>query len=146
MSIISACCRAFFFLLMNLSEATNAQATPNGTTPETSPTPRHDILEVNNYLVSGLASSKIDMWFEGDLSQFEPHESSVAKSTPESLAETIRRAKIAAIHGLTELPGQEVLVDVYIPLTRRTDHARFVAEIDSYRSFRACEEYCGTRG
>lgn len=103
---------------MNLSEATNAQATPNGTTPETHPTPRHDILEVNNYLMSGLASSKIDMWFEGDLSQFEPHEASTPKSTPESLAETIRRAKIAAIHGLTDLPGQEVLLVIQTALDK----------------------------
>ena len=34
------------------------------------PQPRHDILEVNNYLTSGLAESPIDKWFTGPIPCF----------------------------------------------------------------------------
>ncbi|KAF8973944.1 anaphase-promoting complex, cyclosome, subunit 4-domain-containing protein [Flammula alnicola] len=33
--------------------------------------PRHDILEVNNYFITGLASSSIDKWFIGPIPQFQ---------------------------------------------------------------------------
>lgn len=33
-------------------------------------TPRHDILEVNNYFISGLVVSSIDKWFMGPVPQF----------------------------------------------------------------------------
>ncbi|KAG6857580.1 hypothetical protein H0H87_000179 [Tephrocybe sp. NHM501043] len=37
---------------------------------ETAPQPRYDILEVNNYFISGLSSSSIDRWFTGPTPQF----------------------------------------------------------------------------
>jgi anaphase-promoting complex subunit 4 len=37
---------------------------------ENNPSPRHDILEVNNYLMSGLVVSSIDRWFMGPVPQF----------------------------------------------------------------------------
>ncbi|KAG6911951.1 hypothetical protein DXG01_000199 [Tephrocybe rancida] len=37
---------------------------------DNAPQPRHDILEVNNYFVSGLATSSIDRWFTGPTPQF----------------------------------------------------------------------------
>jgi anaphase-promoting complex subunit 4 len=36
--------------------------------------PRHDILEVNNYLISGLSTSCIDRWFAGPTPSFSPHD------------------------------------------------------------------------
>ncbi|KAI0932220.1 hypothetical protein AcW1_000598 [Taiwanofungus camphoratus] len=38
------------------------------------PPPRHDILEANDYLISGLVVSPIDKWFMGPVPQFLPHE------------------------------------------------------------------------
>ncbi|KZT74640.1 hypothetical protein DAEQUDRAFT_311 [Daedalea quercina L-15889] len=38
------------------------------------PVPRHDILEVNDYLMSGLVVSPIDRWFMGPVPQFSPHD------------------------------------------------------------------------
>ena len=38
------------------------------------PQPRHDILEVNNYLTSGLLESPIDKWFTGPIPCFSLHD------------------------------------------------------------------------
>ncbi|PCH33624.1 hypothetical protein WOLCODRAFT_93867 [Wolfiporia cocos MD-104 SS10] len=38
------------------------------------PIPRHDILEVNDYLMSGLVVSSIDKWFMGPVPGFLPHD------------------------------------------------------------------------
>ncbi|KAH8102650.1 anaphase-promoting complex, cyclosome, subunit 4-domain-containing protein [Cristinia sonorae] len=38
------------------------------------PPPRHDILEVNEYLISGLVDSPIDKWFTGQAPTFQPQE------------------------------------------------------------------------
>lgn len=52
---------------MNSSPEVNAINSPNDGN-----VPRHDILEVNNYFVSGLAGSVIDEWFTGPVPQFKP--------------------------------------------------------------------------
>lgn len=44
------------------------------TTNETHAIPRHDILEVNAYLMSGLVVSSIDKWFIGPAPQFTPRD------------------------------------------------------------------------
>lgn len=41
---------------------------------DTASSPRHDILEVNNYLISGLSPSSIDRWFAGSPPQFSPQD------------------------------------------------------------------------
>lgn len=42
------------------------------------PAPRHDFLEVNNYLMSGLVVSPIDKWFMGPVPQFSSQDLGVA--------------------------------------------------------------------
>ncbi|KAI5124653.1 hypothetical protein M0805_004261 [Coniferiporia weirii] len=58
---------------------------------ETAPLPRHDILEVNEYLMSGLVVSSIDRWFIGPVPQFSP-DSIVAPHTTD-LRSVIDRAR-----------------------------------------------------
>ncbi|KAF8872130.1 anaphase-promoting complex, cyclosome, subunit 4-domain-containing protein [Gymnopilus junonius] len=38
---------------------------------------RHDLLEVNNYLIDGLESSHVDKWFVGPVPQFQPNDMGV---------------------------------------------------------------------
>ena len=57
--------------------ACNADASETSTVNQsTEPTSvaRHDILEVNNYLISGLSASSIDRWFEGSGPHFSPQD------------------------------------------------------------------------
>lgn len=68
----------------------------NAPGPTETNVPRHDILEVNNYLISGLASSEIDAWFDGKLDLFEPHHLGVPTVPSGSLASVIRRAATVA--------------------------------------------------
>ncbi|KAF5314057.1 hypothetical protein D9611_006831 [Ephemerocybe angulata] len=68
--------------------------------------PRHDILEVNHYLMSGLGSSTIDKWFEGeklDPTDLEPMPEAHGVELG-SLASTLRRAKIAALDAKYQVP------------------------------------------
>jgi anaphase-promoting complex subunit 4 len=39
-------------------------------TNESHPPPKHDVLEVNNYFMSGLVVSSIDKWFMGPVPRF----------------------------------------------------------------------------
>ncbi|KAJ6519839.1 anaphase-promoting complex, cyclosome, subunit 4-domain-containing protein [Mycena sanguinolenta] len=55
---------------------------------------RHDILEVNNYLMSGLVVSSIDKWFMGPVPQFNPHELGIVDGNP-NLRITIEQARTA---------------------------------------------------
>ncbi|KAJ2920191.1 hypothetical protein MD484_g211, partial [Candolleomyces efflorescens] len=68
----------------------------NAPGPAETNVPRHDILEVNNYLISGLASSEIDAWFDGKLDPFEPHHLGVPTVPSGTLASVIRRAAAVA--------------------------------------------------
>ncbi|KAG5652103.1 hypothetical protein H0H81_006323, partial [Sphagnurus paluster] len=55
------------------------------------PHPRHDILEVNNYFVSGLSPSSIDKWFTGPI----PHLSSEDLGLPEHNDSVLSAVSIA---------------------------------------------------
>jgi hypothetical protein len=55
---------------------------------------RHDILEVNNYLMSGLVVSSIDKWFMGPVPQFNPKELGIVDGNP-TLRTTIEEARAA---------------------------------------------------
>ncbi|KAG6851048.1 hypothetical protein H0H93_002940 [Arthromyces matolae] len=52
---------------------------------------RHDVLEVNNYFISGLASSPIDQWFTGSMRQLSLSEPSYDSSR--SLSEVVEEAQ-----------------------------------------------------
>lgn len=53
---------------------------------------RHDILEVNNYFVSGLATSELDLWFQGEIPQFAPRELGVPSPDDGPLDDVLDRA------------------------------------------------------
>ncbi|KAK7064216.1 DEAD-domain-containing protein [Favolaschia claudopus] len=55
---------------------------------------RHDILEVNNYLMSGLVVSSIDKWFMGPVPQFNIDELGIVNGNAD-LATTIEQARVA---------------------------------------------------
>lgn len=85
--------------------------------PSDSNLPRHDILEVNNYLESGLESSQVDAWFDGDLAPFEPQHLGVPNPSGHSLASVIKQAKTAACTP-ADLAWQEVCdLRISIPQT-----------------------------
>lgn len=74
---------------LTFSETTAAN-TPNDFQPQL----RHDVLEVNNYFMSGLVVSSIDKWFMGPVPQFDPRELGVADGNP-SLRTTLEQARAA---------------------------------------------------
>ena len=53
--------------------------------------PRHDILEVNEYLMSGLEVSSIDRWFMGPVPKFPPD--SIAPPPTTELRSVLDRAR-----------------------------------------------------
>ncbi len=55
------------------------------------PSPKHDILEVNEYLMSGLVVSSIDKWFMGLVPKFSPADLGVPAA--EELTSSIRVAQ-----------------------------------------------------
>ncbi|KAI0651841.1 anaphase-promoting complex, cyclosome, subunit 4-domain-containing protein [Trametes meyenii] len=57
------------------------------------PRPQHDILEVNDYLTSGLIVSQIDKWFMGPAPRFTPESLGVPQNTNISVA--LRKARAA---------------------------------------------------
>ncbi|KAI0655069.1 anaphase-promoting complex, cyclosome, subunit 4-domain-containing protein [Cubamyces menziesii] len=57
------------------------------------PRPQHDILEVNEYLTSGLVVSQIDKWFIGPAPRFTPESLGVPQNTNIGLA--LRKARAA---------------------------------------------------
>ena len=61
---------------------------------ETRPQPRHDILEVNNYLMSGLVVSPINKWFLGPVPRFTPRDLGVREGE-ESLSTVLQQARRA---------------------------------------------------
>ncbi|KAH9946631.1 anaphase-promoting complex, cyclosome, subunit 4-domain-containing protein [Amylocystis lapponica] len=54
--------------------------------------PKHDILEVNDYLMAGLVVSPIDKWFMGPVPRFSPHDLGVP-GDQQSLTTVIQRAR-----------------------------------------------------
>ncbi|KAJ7591382.1 anaphase-promoting complex, cyclosome, subunit 4-domain-containing protein [Mycena floridula] len=69
---------------------------------EITPILRHDILEVNKYLMGGLVVSPIDKWFMGPVPRFSPQELGIPSSSG-SLADVLKRARQVAT-----TPGQVV--------------------------------------
>lgn len=57
--------------------------------------PRHDILEVNNYLISGLSPSSIDRWFVGSAPHFSPQDLGVPGEI-DAVAATLAKARTLA--------------------------------------------------
>ncbi|TFY69760.1 hypothetical protein EVJ58_g217 [Rhodofomes roseus] len=58
------------------------------------PVPRHDILEVNDYLMSGLVVSPIDRWFMGPVPQFSPHDLGVPGDWSDLKSATLRARRV----------------------------------------------------
>jgi hypothetical protein len=65
--------------------------------PNDANTARHDILEVNQYFMSGLTASSIDHWFTGPVPNFKPADLNVPNLSGTTLSEALRRA-----HGALE--------------------------------------------
>jgi hypothetical protein len=59
-------------MAMRNTDVTETSTANQSTDPTSSP--RHDILEVNNYLISGLSASSIDRWFVGSTPHFSPQD------------------------------------------------------------------------
>ena len=55
--------------------------------------PRHDVLEVDAYLRSGLSGSDVEKWFTGPVPRFSPGE--VAVPRPQSLQAVIEQTRAA---------------------------------------------------
>ena len=70
-----------------------ASATANNESPSTS-TPRHDVLEVNDYLVGGLIHSPIDKFFSGPPPTFSL--SDLGVSSKQTLSSALQRAQSVA--------------------------------------------------
>lgn len=68
----------------------------NVNSPNDGNIPRHDLLEVNNYFISGLPSSSIDKWFSGPIPQFQPSDLGVPNQEKRPLADQLKRAHIVA--------------------------------------------------
>ncbi|KAG2023470.1 hypothetical protein CC2G_001122 [Coprinopsis cinerea AmutBmut pab1-1] len=76
------------FIIWLRFESTNI----NAQNPTDNQTSRHDILEVNNYFVSGLTSSSIDLWFQGEVPQFRPRDLGVPEPQNDQLESVMERA------------------------------------------------------
>lgn len=73
----------------------------------TQASPRHDILEVNSYLMSGLVVSSIDKWFMGPIPLFSLDELGTAGTTQQSLSTVMERAKLV-VNGPEQVAWQHV--------------------------------------
>ncbi|KAH9985379.1 anaphase-promoting complex, cyclosome, subunit 4-domain-containing protein [Russula compacta] len=62
--------------------------------PQSSNQPRHDVLEVNEYLTTGLVKSEIDAWFHGGIPNFLPQDFGVPHDN-QNLSAAIERARSA---------------------------------------------------
>lgn len=71
------------------------------------PRPTHDILEVNDYLTSGLVVSPLDKWFMGPAPRFAPESLAVQTTT---VGAALRKARAAlnrwdqTVHEVSALP------------------------------------------
>ncbi|KLO20277.1 hypothetical protein SCHPADRAFT_918366 [Schizopora paradoxa] len=105
----------FTEFMLFLRYETGRLSSPDGTH-----VPRHDILEVNEYLMSGLAASSIDKWFIGPVPHFSP--GLLATPHTDSLRTSIDRARqfLADPSNLT-----------WPPITRRKDLSHLDRNIDA---------------
>lgn len=71
------------------------------TNPDSGPVPKHDFLEVNNYLVSGLVVSSIDKWFMGPIPSFSPRDLGLPGDAYSSISSVLEKA-----HLVLNTPGQ----------------------------------------
>ena len=72
------------------------QEVNNVNSPNDGNAPRHDILEVNGYFISGLAKSTIDAWFIGPSPHFQIADLNIPDFKDITLAQSITRAREAA--------------------------------------------------
>lgn len=91
----------------------------NNPTTETTPPVRHDILEVNKYLMSGLVVSSIDKWFMGPVPQFK--ESDLGLPGIQPLREVIDLAK-AAVNDPNQVKWQHVGIYISIRFGLMSSH------------------------
>lgn len=81
---------------VNVSPLTSSsETTAANQTNETTPSVRHDILEVNKYIMSGLVVSSIDKWFMGPVPQFIPQDLGIP-GTGKTLQEVLKQAREVA--------------------------------------------------
>ncbi|KAF8898719.1 anaphase-promoting complex, cyclosome, subunit 4-domain-containing protein, partial [Infundibulicybe gibba] len=71
------------------------ETTALNSSSETNISSRHDILEVNNYLISGLVVSSIDKWFLGPVPQFSSRDLGIPTGD-EQLVDVLHRARNVA--------------------------------------------------
>ncbi|KAG6902868.1 hypothetical protein C0995_010037 [Termitomyces sp. Mi166 len=79
--------RAFLHWLRFETSAANPSS-------DNAPQPRHDVLEVNNYFVSGLATSLIDRWFIGPAPQFSLQD--LLRESGKSILDVVEQARTVA--------------------------------------------------
>ncbi len=75
----------------NDSEISNASPVAD---PQSLNPPRHDVLEVNDYLTKGLVNSEIDAWFCDGVPIFSPQDLGVPQDN-QNLSAAIKRARSA---------------------------------------------------
>ena len=68
---------------------------------DNSPVPKHDLLEVNHYFMSGLVVSSIDKWFMGPIPSFSPRELGLPGDSYASVPAVLEKA-----HSVLDKPGQ----------------------------------------
>jgi anaphase-promoting complex subunit 4 len=90
------------FLYTNLQRPeTSVIANPNNN--DNAPGPKHDLLEVNHYFMSGLVVSSIDKWFMGPVPSFSPRELGLPGDTYGSITDVLEKAR-----SVLSTPGQIV--------------------------------------
>ena len=62
------------------------------TNNDNTPGPKHDLLEVNHYFMSGLVVSSIDKWFMGPVPSFSPRELGLPGDTYGSITDVLEKA------------------------------------------------------
>ena len=76
---------------------------------------RHDLLEVNDYMMSGLVVSSIDKWFMGPVPTFMPTDLGVPQAEP--LASSVQRVR-EMLDKPEGLPWPPVSVDPFVQIRR----------------------------
>ncbi|KAK2461900.1 hypothetical protein APHAL10511_006363 [Amanita phalloides] len=73
------------------------------TNNDNTPIPKHNLLEVNNYFMSGLVVSSIDKWFMGPVPSFSPRELGLPGDTYGGIPDVLEKARF-----VLSTPGQVV--------------------------------------
>ncbi|KAF8626535.1 hypothetical protein AX15_004838 [Amanita polypyramis BW_CC] len=71
------------------------------TSNDNSPVPKHDLLEVNHYFISGLVVSSIDKWFMGPVPSFSPRELGIPGDNYPSVSTVLEK-----VHSVMDTSGQ----------------------------------------